>query len=114
MANAYTIYKGVSFVWPLAWKDAEDEPIDVTGFTFEFRLLKGSRAILTLTTGAAATANGSSLAIVDAEAGTLMLTITDEEADAFRPGLVTGVMKYVGGDGLEHLMFKKTFTIEAA
>jgi len=102
----------------MTWRLTESPytPINLTGMTVEFRLKEGETTLLTLTSGEAATALGSQLTIVSAVAGTMLLKITDEETDTFRPAStgVTGIMKYVGGDGLEDLLFKKAFTIEAA
>lgn len=115
MANEYTFYIGVSFVWPMTWK-AGGVAVNLTGKTFDFRLLKGSRELVNLVTGEAATTLGSQLTVVSAAAGTLLLKITDEETATFRAGTanIFGIMKYVGADGLEHLMFKQAFTIEKA
>jgi len=101
----------------MTWRLTESPytPINLTGMTVEFRLKEGETTLLTLTSGEAATALGSQLTIVSAVAGTILLKITDEETDTFSVASdVVGVLKYVGGDGLEHLLFKKQFKIEAA
>lgn len=76
--------RGVTFERTFNYKNPDQTPIDITGLTvsFGFRRRDEKEAAFAMTSGAAATANGSTIEITDAAAGEIELKLTDEETDA--------------------------------
>ncbi len=104
-----------SFVWRV--KDSSPvEYVNLTGKTLRLFIKSGSRTLLTLQSGAAATALGSSLTITSAVGGAFNYRITDEETAVFRASTTHTrfYIEYEEPSGDIKMLYKWTATITKA
>lgn len=106
------IFIGAAYSEVFELANADDSPMDISGFTFTLIFKDVFEDTFKLVSGAAPTPLGSFMQITDGPNGKVTFTLSDEETEFAREGSGRWALQVDEGDGLPYILYRDAVCVQ--